>query len=382
MKIKYWLVIVLLGGVGVFLAGNLYSEKQKKNNQTLSENVKSSQVKSLELRACRDEAGINGDPSRMDEQALRSYMMRCSNTLLANENFSALDSTIAYLRNNKIRTPAGMWLQSQFYDGIAEYLGNANTETWVLQIDESLRNWIAASSNPDTAHMAMTELMLHKAFQYRGTGYAAEVSEENFKLFYQEISRAKKYLLEHEDIAARDPEWFALMLVITRVEENSSDDRHRGYFDKAVRLYPDYYPIYFIAAENYLPKWGGGKESFDEFARDAGKNLSSEKASAVYARIYWAKVCTRCGDKDVANWRDRWPDLKVGFDQVIQDYPDQWNVNSYARIACSAYDQQKTLALLGEIKGEPITYAWNDEKFSYDYCAKWSGFSRETNDDK
>jgi hypothetical protein len=376
MKIKYWTIIVLLGAASIFLVDNLYSRSHEKNT-ALPENDKSLQRNNFELKACRDEAMIKGDPASMDEQALRFYMKQCTNILLANERFAALDSSITYLRDNKIRTPSGMWLQSLFYAGIQEYLGNVTSETGLLQTDESLSNWIATSSNPDAAHMAMSYLMLHKAFLYRGDGYAAEVSEENFRLFHQQISATKKYLLEHEDIAARDPEWFSMMLSITRVEENSSENRHRSYFDKAVKQYPDYFPVYFTAAVFYLPKWHGDEDSFDKFARDAGKNLSPEKARALYSRIYWANVCTRCGDKDVLNWRDHWLDLKAGFDQIIQDNPDQWNINNYARIACSANDQDKTRTLLQKIKGEPIAEAWNDEKFTYHYCANWSGLADE-----
>jgi hypothetical protein len=391
VKIKFGLAIILLCVASYFTTQRVYSAglvvvaeplQNEKKNTAFSASTEPSQRKNFELKACRDEARIKGDPATMDELALRSYMKTCSGILLANEGFSALDSTIEYLRNNKIRTPSGLWLQSLFYAGTGEYLGNVTTETGLMQIDESLRNWIAASYDPDTAHLAMAELMLDKAFQYRGTGYAAEVSEENFRLFYQQISVTKKYLLEHEDIASRDPQWFLLMLIITRVEENSSDEMHRSYFDKAVKLYPDYYPVLFTAAENYLPKWGGSQESYDEFAKYAAGKASAGQAKSVYARIYWSDICGKCGERDLPDWRDHWPDLKAGFDQIIKDYPEQWNINSYARIACSAYDRNKTLELLQKIKGEPIADAWNDEQFSYDYCANWSGFSKAANDVK
>jgi hypothetical protein len=378
MKIKYWIAILLLGGVGMVFAGNLYSGSHK-NQRAISESGKPPQAKSFELKACREQAMIKGDPASMDEQALRFYMMQCSNILLANESFSALDSTIAYLRINKIRTPSGMWLQSLYYAGIEEYLGNVSIEPGLTQTEESLQNWIAASSDPDTAHLAMAKLMLDKAFRYRGTGYAAEVSEENFKLFYKQISLTKKYLLQHEDISTRDPQWFLLMLVVTRVEENSSDEMHRSYFDKAVKLYPDYYPVLFTAAENYLPKWGGSKESYDEFARYAAGKISAGQAKAIYARIYWSNICSQCGDRDLPDWREHWRDLKSGFDEIIEQYPEQWNINSYAHIACAAYDKDKALELLQKIKAKPISELWNDKQFSYDYCAKWSGFSKAEN---
>ncbi|MEO8000422.1 MAG: hypothetical protein ABI644_00995 [Arenimonas sp.] len=373
MKIKYWIAILLLGGIGIFFAGNIHSANQEKNKMAFSDSVKPMQGKNLELKACGEEAGIKGDPAAMDEQRLRSYMKVCSNNLLANESFSALDSTIAYLRNNKMRTPSGLWLQSLFYAGMEEYIGNVSTETGFMQTDESLRNWIASSADPDTAHMAMADLMLHKAFLYRGSGYAAEVSEENFKLFYQQISSTKKYLLEHGDIAARDPQWFTVMLIITRVEENSSEKTHRAYFDKAAKLYPGYYPVFFTAAEMYLPKWGGSKESYDEFARYAAEKAGADQAKSMYARIYWSDICGTCGDRDLPDWRKHWADLQLGFDEIIEQYPVQWNINSYAHIACMANDQDKTLELMKQMKDEPISEVWNDEQFTYEYCANWSG---------
>ncbi|MEO6171751.1 MAG: hypothetical protein ABIP02_01400, partial [Arenimonas sp.] len=192
-------------------------------------------------------------------------------------------------------------------------------------------------------------------------------------------SKTKKYLLEHESISKQDPEWFRQMLTITRVEENGDERKHREYFDKAVKQYPDYYPVYFTAAVFYLPKWKGSEESFDQFAKYAGSKLDSRQAKNIYSRIYWAEICSECGDRDVSNWRAHWSDLEAGFDEIINEYPDQWNINSYAHISCMAYEQEKTLQLMEKIISPPMPEAWSGQ-FNYQYCAKWSGFTKGTND--
>lgn len=266
MKIHYWLGIIVITSIGFLLARNVHSLSLPENNSSTPAALQSDtgQVQSIALPACPNPQNL--DINSLPEQELRAFASYCAYLSLANEDFGTIDSSIDYLRSNKIRTPSGMWLQSLFYAGIEQYLGNANSDVWFMQLEESLQHWIAASKNPDTAHLAMTDLMIHKAWFYRGTGAASEVSTDNFRLFFKQISNAKKYLLEHKSISTRDPEWFSQMLIVTRVEENSSEKTHKQYFDEAVKLFPDYYPVYFSASEFYVTRWGGSDEEFEAFA--------------------------------------------------------------------------------------------------------------------
>lgn len=109
--------------------------------------------------------------------------------------------------------------------------------------------------------------------------------------------------------------------------------------------------------------------------------MSPQQAKSIYARIYWAKICSVCGDRDVTAWRSHWNDIQAGFDEIVKDYPDQWNINSYAHIACMGDDREKTLAMMGKIKGPPISDVWSGAR-DYPSCAEWSGLNKKVKNAK
>ncbi len=315
------------------------------------------------------------DPNVLAEIELRNYISNCTGFLWAARDYKSLDAMIANLRGNKTRSSSGLWLQGSYYAGFEKLADKARSEEQFDQYEAELSSWIAADKSSDAARLALSTFMIKRAWFYRGHGYGSTVSEGAFAKFYAQVSKTKKFLLENENISTRDPEWFTQLFMVMMVEKDINEEKFRIYFDKAVKLYPDYFPIYFTAASFYLPKWHGSNAEFDQFVKYAIKSASPGQASATYARIYWANVCTICGSNDVTDWRDHWNELMVGFDKVIEDYPDQWNINNYARIACTAYDQDKTLEVMKKIKGDPIPGAWDKEQFTYEYCADWSGLS-------
>ncbi len=378
MKIKI-LAAVILFGIASFVIASKVNNAQKTKPEALAAQPAVAPISApkgiMDFPYCR---GFSpADPNTLAESELRNYIMGCTEYLSEIEDFKSLDALIDNLRSNKLRTSSGLWLQSFYYAGFERMIGRAQDEAVYDQNDEEFSRWIAGNKSSDSAYLALSMSMISRAWLYRGDGYSGSVSEDAGEKFQAQISKTKKFLLEHESISERDPEWYSQLFIVLRSGSNTDEASYRRYFDKAVKRYPDYYPIYFTASVFYLPKWHGDADSFEAFAKYAGKTLSAENAKAVYARIYWANVCTRCGDKDVADWREHWPDLRAGFDQVIKDYPDQWNINSYARIACSAYDQDKTLEIMKKIAGNPIPGAWDEEQFTYEYCANWSGLGRE-----
>lgn len=315
------------------------------------------------------------DPNALSENQLRSYINDCTGFLLEARDYKALDAMIESLRSQKARTSSGLWAQSFYYAGIEKYLAEARSEEDLDGIENQFADWLKFNKESDAARLAMSMSMTKRAWLYRGNNYSNSTSADAFDMFHKQISKALKFLLENEGISKRDPEWFTQLFSVLRSGRDADEKKYMAYVDKAVSLYPDYYPIYFSASVYYLPKWHGDSASFDEFAKYATRNLSPGNSKAVYARIYWANACTQCGESDVANWREHWDDIRAGFDQIIKEYPDQWNINNYARIACSAYDQDKTLEIMQRIEGEPNSAAW-DRQFSYSYCANWSGLSK------
>lgn len=378
MRIRYAISAIVVSAIAFLGAGQLRSAGQERpvDAQTSVGTPAPLKVKTKDYLSNCHLAPVE-DPYSMPEKELRDYVIFCTKAMLAVKSYKSMDEMITSLRDNKIRTPSGLWVQSLYYAGIQQYIDDAAMEKGFDVVEAEFSQWQDSTRDSDAARLAQSKLMIRRAWQYRGAGYASSVSDESFEKFHVQIAKAKKYLFENESISSRDPEWYVQTFNVLTAEKDSDEEKYRSYLDRAIKQYPEYYPIYFSAATFYLSKWHGDDEAFDMFAKSGEAVLSPDKAKALYARIYWAHACTRCGAGDVATWRDHWDELRLGFDQIIREYPDQWNINNYARIACSANDKDKTRELLQKIHGEPIADAWNDEQFNYEYCASWSGFHKE-----
>ncbi|MGH8049418.1 MAG: hypothetical protein ACREPB_02025 [Arenimonas sp.] len=379
MEIKYAICGLVLFAASFLVVKRLHSEDEAAatGQQATSAVIMQSEIDAgtkIFMPYCY--MASSSDPNGMSEKDLLNYILTCTARLLEAKEYKSLDAMIIYLRDKKVRTPSGLWLQSSFYTGIGRFIGKAKSEAEFDAIDAQFSEWLAASKNSEAAHLALSRSMIRRAWFYRGSGYASTVSEEAFEKFRKQISKTKKFMLEHESVSGRDPEWYSQWFSVLLAENGADEEGYKRYFDNAVKQYPEYYPMYFSAATFYLSKWHGDDEAFDKFARSADGILEPGQASALYSRIYWSHACSRCGD-DVENWRDHWDDISAGFEQIISDYPDPWNINNYARIACSAYDQDKTLELMKKIGSTPLSEAWDDEQFSYQYCANWSGHKLE-----
>ena len=64
--------------------------------------------------------------------------------------------------------------------------------------------------------------------------------------------------------------------------------------------------------------------------------------------------------------------MRDGFKAIVADYPDQWNINNYAKFACLVGDEQTTREAFGLMKGDPIESAWASTE-QYRGCEQLAG---------
>ncbi|MGH8108110.1 MAG: hypothetical protein ACREO1_05260 [Arenimonas sp.] len=385
MKERYWLYLIvllaLLGGGGKLMYDS-YRQHQLESEMAQYEKDKINAV-SKELAARRLHAKkrpiipelpycVNyavSDVNALTEESLKAFIQNCAYNLIKTKDYEKFDSTISDLRDKQLRSPSGLWLQSFFYQGAKRYLEGAKSEQEMGRVESELNDWIRRYEKSDAARLLLCDLIISRAWLNRGDGFASAVPKENFAKFHAGISQAKKYLLENKDISSRDPKWYSLMLSVITYEENTSAANHKNYFDEAVKLYPDYYPIYNAAATFYYSKWHGNGEVFDRFAVYANAKQSDTQAKTIYARMYWNSVCSECGNDGERNWVEHWKQISEGMDQIVTDYPDMHNFNSYAWMACSAGDMNTLTKMLGTIKSSVDFSVWV-EPFSYRYCSQ------------
>ena len=84
----------------------------------------------------------------------------------------------------------------------------------------------------------------------------------------------------------------------------------------------------------------------------------------LYARLNWS-VST---NDMFRNGQTDWKRMKAGFERMVQDHPDPWNVNNFAKFACVANDWETVKNLTATIGEKPIVMAWFDDLEIYTAC--------------
>ena len=100
-----------------------------------------------------------------------------------------------------------------------------------------------------------------------------------------------------------------------------------------MKAFPDYYPNYFEAVTYYLPKWHGDAYEVERFARHVMKSRDKRTGQMLYARIYWYASQNQFKNAIFLVSVAHWNDMRDGSKAIVADYPDQWNINNYAKFA-------------------------------------------------
>lgn len=314
-------------------------------------------------------------PVHADELADRARIENEVTALLFDENFSKLEATADAYRTSKSRTSSGLWHLTFFYIGISEAF-NMGPKFWG-QHERIMEKWLAQYPKSPTAILAYSLMLSRHAWNIRGAGFSSSVRPENWKPFEEYIERARVYLEKNKTIASKDPKWYEQMIEFAKIQAWSENDFEK-LIAEAIDLNPQFYQLYFVAIDYYVPKWHGDSEAVEKFARRMLKKTRSTEGFGMYARIYWYASQTQYGDDLFSESLVDWPTMKKGIDDVLKKYPDNWNINNFAKFACLHGDKAKTAMLMAKISEPILNRVWRHQS-NFDNCKVWSsGLSAAT----
>ncbi|MES2925890.1 MAG: hypothetical protein V4843_03695 [Pseudomonadota bacterium] len=288
------------------------------------------------------------------------------------------------------RLPSGVYRANRMVRSIASGFGGASplppcakepcprvNDAFWTEHQERAQAWLR--QNPQSALAAMTLATAYskQAWAYRGGGYANTVRNEDMKKFQELNHQSLRALFASAENGRKDPNWWSELLTYALYAQVSRQD-YAKLIQDAIAAFPKNHDIYFTISQSLLPQWGGSYKAIAELATQAVENTKAEQGQAFYARIYWnaydglnhegAAVFTR-PEVD-------WPRIRAGFEDLVKRYPDNYNLNSYARLACVAAQDKKTTAdVLQRIGQNVVPDAW-DGRNEYARCKNWSQLDR------
>ena len=281
-------------------------------------------------------------------------------------NFAELDKLAIKLRIEKSRTPSGLWNLSVFYANLTRVILEGREEYSAAQwgeIESQINRWIATAPQSSLAPIALAIAQQNHAWALRGGGFSSTVTQKGWEGFTNHMQAAYETLQANKKISSNDPQWYVEMLGVA-LAQNWELEKYLALYEEAVSKEPLYYETYFRALERFLPIWGGDIQKIQNFASDAVRRTSSTEGQGMYARIYWV-AAGRVGNSFFAKPHNNliWPQMKVGFEDVLKKYPVDWNRNALAKFACQFGDVDLFISSVRSFNGKPDDSAWPEGYF-------------------
>jgi hypothetical protein len=292
--------------------------------------------------------------------------------LFLEEKFDALDRLADKYRIDKARTGSGVWKLAKLHTAILSTVAcTCKDESEFIAMEKRAKRWIEHNPDSTSAHIVYAVALIKHGWWHRGEGYANEVRADAWKPFRKYIQKARDYLEVRKAMLAVDPRWYTAMLQIA-TDQGWSDAEFKKLLDEATERFPYYYGIYHQAIRYYSPKWYGSERKLLELAKYAVSRTSEKEGTGVYARIYWYASGVEFGHYVIIDRPVVWKRMPTAMDDVLAHFPDQWNIASFARLACTAGDRKTTRRMIARIDEKYVVRIWGSLKPTYKKCRDWA----------
>lgn len=302
------------------------------------------------------------DTAPTSEVSQRSEVTDQGRNLLLSGKIAELEALYARLVIDSARTSSGLWKSQLLLGGVYDmFVFQPQTDADWDRLESISEAWAKQSPDSAMARLVHAEVLIRRAWNRRGGGYASEVPESAWAPFKATLQRAQDYLDREEAVVSGDPEYYAMRIRIAKGLGDDAPSRVAAWFEQGVRRHPAYYPLYFDMVDYLLPKWHGDAAAVEAFAWDAVSRTHATEGEGMYARIYWYVAQSEFGNNLFLESRVDWQEMKAGFDDVVARYPAEWNIQHYAKFACLAGDMESYRRERNAMQAAPVAGAWGSD---------------------
>jgi len=229
---------------------------------------------------------------------------------------------------------------------------------------KAFHDWI--ENNPDNCQftrIALFRLYLADGYRARGEGYANTVTEEGWKIFYENMEKSWEVaepLFDQKEIPA---EAFTCAIIAGK---NLQWDRQivNDYLREAFAKYPTYHRTFAEEAVARLPRWGGKPGETEYLARFTADKLGGIQGDILYAQlaqhvsrfVSWDAIDTETGFS-----RER---VMKGMLAMTKSSENQFTINQTLLLAAKWEDEEAGLIAakrLVELDARPSKFVYPDK---------------------
>lgn len=310
-------------------------------------------------------------PAAVGEQAERKAIAEQVRQLVEADDHRGLEALAKRYRSGRERTGSGTWKLADYYEGITRAFPSRTKDPAVWDTRQAwAERWVTLYPDSPTAHLVLVQVLLNRAWSYRGSGYANTVPEQNWAPFREYNRMAQAHLAANKKVAAKDPYWYYQSALVALRQSWETQD-FMALYDESAARYPDFFHVAFVGLTYFSPRWGGSDYAIESFARHALASAPAKQRAALYARLYWSALAGEHERNPMAGSPVDWPLMRRGIDDLVANYPSDWNLQHLAYFACMAKDKPTTRSLMARITSAPDQDAWGRTPV-YDHCLQWS----------
>lgn len=309
------------------------------------------------------------------EEEYRSALKVDMQSAFVRGDYQAIEKRYAAALASSERTPAGLYVAQVIREALVIDLdyGIPPEAAWA-PMEAQVADWVTRFPDSSLAAITQSGIYLAHGWAYRGGGYANTVPSEAMQKLQLYAKKSFDVLMAREKVGRhKDPYWYVQMENLAQ-SQGWNSEQFIGLVQEATQAFPQNYDIYFAAASNLQPRWGGSAKAVASFADYAVQQTRKADGESMYARIYWKfrnGIDTEIGGPD-ADWNR----IRAGFEDLVKRYPERSNINQYAVMACRAHDVPTTRAVLLRMKADIDPDVWPDRQ-TYLRCVEAAGLKRE-----
>ena len=236
---------------------------------------------------------------------------------------------------NKERQPDGKWKLDAFNNAFRMYLGDAQNGQFDF-LEKLFDKWRAAYPASKIEPVVRAYMLFNYAYSFRGTTYANEVWDEDWKPFEANLKKAYDVLQKSKASAGGNPRWYSTMV---SVKANLGLPKSELLATGREGLSKN--PSHTVTAENtllfMLPRWGGSVKAVRDWIEEAAAITKATEGDSYFARLYWELLpynesAQFFGPKFN---RDR---LSKATDDLLERFPTMHHFVKAAHISCQFHD--------------------------------------------
>lgn len=305
------------------------------------------------------------------ENQIRNEIKKEIADLFMREKFDQLDKISIDYRDSGERTSSGLWKLSFFYTGIRKVaIAKGNYRPAYDMLLDKADRWVASSPSSPAAYIAKGIILMHEAWSIRGSGYAATVTEQNSRLFYQKARETYNYLQSVKHKADGDPAWYEVNISVMKAFDKNIN-KVMSIANEGLNKFPYYHGLYFMTVLYLTPKWHGDSAYIEEFALKSVQRTREKDGISMYARIYWSADYEYYHGELFSESDVNWGEMRNGFEDMIEDYPVQYNIQKFAYYACLAKDKPTTQRIFDKVNEPILMTIWLSQR-THEDCRRFA----------